>query len=138
MTRTMQALVVVLTGVMTARGIDYVTGNSYLLGRVWGDSLTMPEMWGTASLIVAGISLIGLLFKKPRIILNAAIGGAAVCLMFAYQVANVRMFSWPPEDIRLMVDHLGHSATWALIAASIHYRMGVERKKEEILEGDDG
>lgn len=138
MTRAMQYLVTIMTVVETARGIDYVTGNSYHMGRVWADELSMPMIWGIACLVVATIAVWGLVRDQPRVIVNAAVGGSAVAFMFAIQIADMRMFAWPPEDIRIMASHLGTSAIWTLIAATIHYRLGVEKRKTEILEEADG
>lgn len=138
MTRSMKTLVGILIWIMTARGLDYVTGNSYDMGRLWGDHLTMPKLWGVACLIVAGLATIGLIFHKPRLIVNVGIAGMAVSVMFAIQVADMRMLSWPPEDIRIITDHLGHAAIWLLVSTTIHYRLGVEKRKELILEEADG
>lgn len=138
MTRTMQALVAIMTTVETVRGIDYVTGNSYHLGRVWADELSMPMIWGIACLVVSAVAVWGLVRDRPRVVINAAIGGAAVSAMFAIQIADMRMFAWPPEDIRLIGTHIGNAAVWALIAMATHYRLGVEKKKTEILEEADG
>lgn len=138
MTRAMRALVIILVWIMAARGVDYVTGSTYDMGRIWGDQLTMPEMWGMACLIVAGLTVVGLVLNRPRWVANIAIGGMAVSTMFAVQIADVRMFTWPPEDIRIITDHLGHAATWLLVAVTIHYRLGVDRRKNEILEEADG
>lgn len=138
MTRTMQALVAIMTTVEIVRGIDYVTGNSYHLGRVWADELSMPMIWGIACLVVAAVAVWGLVRDKPRVVINAAIGGAAVSAMFAIQIADMRMFAWPPEDIRLIGTHIGNASIWALIVATTHYRLGVEKRKTEILEEADG
>lgn len=134
----MKVLVGILAWVMAARGIDYVSGNSYDMGRLWGDHLSMPELWGSACLIIALLSVIGLVFNRTRLVINTAVGGMAVCVMFAIQVAEMRMFTWPPEDIRIITDHLGHAASWLLVAATIQYRAGVEKRKTEILEEADG
>jgi len=134
----MKVLVGILAWVMTARGIDYVSGNSYDMGRLWGDHLFMTELWGAACLIIALLSVIGLVFDRTRLVINTAVGGMAVCIMFAIQVAEVRMFAWPPEDIRIITDHLGQAAMWLLVAVTVHYRSGVEKRKAEILEEADG
>lgn len=138
MTRAMRILVAILIWIMAARGIDYVTGNSYDMGRLWGDHLFMPELWGTACLIIAVVSASGLLFRWPRLVANTALAGMATSVMFAVQVADMRMFRWPPEDIRIITDHLGHAAIWLLVAVTILYRLGIEKQKVKILEEADG
>lgn len=138
MTRAMKALVCILIWIMTARGIDYVTGSSYDMGRLWGEHLFMPELWGAACLAIAVLSAVGVLASWPRLVANAALAGMATSVMFAVQVADMRMFRWPPEDIRIITDHLGHAAIWLLVAVTILYRLGVEKRKAKILEEADG
>lgn len=138
MTRAMKALVTIMSLILVARGIDWLTGDSYYMGKVWGGGLDTPELWGAACLIVAGLAFLGLLLNRQKIVVNAGIAGAAVCTMFAVQIADQRMFAWPPEDIRLIADHLGHAATWALATVTILHRSAVEGRKTEILEEADG
>ena len=138
MTRAMSALVAILSWVMVARGMDYVTGNRFDMGRVWGDHLTMPELWGAACLFVGLTAILGLVINKPRLVVNIGLVGMAISVMFAIQVADMRMFEWPPEDIRIITDHLGQAASWLLVSTTIHYRLGVEKRKAAILEEADG
>lgn len=138
MNRSMRVLVVILIWIITARGVDYSTGNSHNMGRLWGDHLTMPELWGAACLVIAALATIGLIGKWPRLVANTALWGMATSVMFAVQVADARMFRWPPEDIRIITDHLGHAAIWLLVAVTILYRLGVENRKAKILEEADG
>lgn len=137
-TRAMSALVAILSWVMVARGMDYVTGNRYDMGRLWGDHLAMPNVWGTACLFVGFTAILGLVIRKPRLVVNVGLVGMAISVMFAIQVADMRMFEWPPEDIRIITDHLGQAASWLLVSATIHYRLGVEKRKAAILEEADG
>lgn len=138
MNRAMQALVAIMSAVMLARGVDYLTGNSFDMGRIWGDQLGMPELWGTACVIVVILAFGGLLTKKSKLVINGALMGAAVYIMFAVQVADTRMFAWPPEDIRLIADHIGHAAMWGLVVAVVVYREGVDKRKAAIIRGVDG
>lgn len=138
MNRAMQALVAIMSAVMLARGIDYLTGNSFDMGRIWGDQLGMPELWGTACVLVVILSVGGLITKKSKLVINGALMGAAVCIMFAVQVADTRMFAWPPEDIRLIADHIGHAAMWGMVVVVVVYRQGVDKRKAAIIRGVDG
>lgn len=134
----MRVLVAILSVGMIARGVDYVSGNSYDMGRLWGDHLTIPELWGIACLIVAALALLGLALNRVGLVINAGIAGMAISVMFAVQVADMRMFLWPPEDVRIITDHLVTAATWLLASATIHYRRGVDRRKQTIMEEADG
>lgn len=136
--KTLRALVLLLSLVAIVTGVDYVTGNSYHMGRVWGDEYSTPLLWGIACLVTATIALVGVIAYKPKVLVFAACLGASVYAMFAVQIADIRMFAWPPEDIRLIATHVGHSLTWALVGVATFYRHGVEIRKEAILEEADG
>lgn len=138
MTRAMQALVSIMSAIMLARGVDYLTGNSFDMGRIWGDQLGMPELWGTACVLVVILAVGGLIAKKSKLVINGALLGTAVCIMFAVQVADMRMFAWPPEDIRIIADHLGHAALWCMVVIVVTYREGVDKRKASIIRGVDG
>lgn len=136
--KTLRTLVALLSLVAIATGIDYVTGNSYHMGRVWGDEYSTPLLWGIACLITATIALVGIATSKPKVLIFASCLGASVYAMFAVQIADIRMFAWPPEDIRLIANHVGQSFTWALVGVATYYRHGVDLRKEAILEEADG
>lgn len=138
MNKTLRTLVVLLSLVAIVTGVDYVTGNSYHMGRVWGDEYSTPFLWGVACLITATIALAGVATYQPKVLVFAACLGASVYAMFAVQIADIRMFAWPPEDIRLIANHIGTSFIWALIGVATYYRHGVEKRKEAILEEADG
>ena len=127
-----------LSLVAIATVIDYVTGNSYHMGRVWGDEYSTPLLWGIACLITATIALVGIATSKPKVLIFASCLGASVYAMIAVQIADIRMFAWPPEDIRLIANHVGQSFTWALVGVATYYRHGVDLRKEAILEEADG
>lgn len=136
--KTLRTLVLLLSLVAIVTGVDYVTGNSYHMGRVWGDEYSTPLLWGIACLVTATIALVGVIAYKPKVLVFGACLGASVYAMFAVQIADIRMFAWPPEDIRLIAGHIGTSLTWALIGVATFYRHGVEIRKEAILEEADG
>ena len=136
--KTLRTLVLLLSLVAIITGVDYVTGNSYHMGRVWGDEYTTPLLWGLACLVTATIALVGIVAYKPKVLVFACCLGASVYAMFAIQIADTRMFAWPPEDIRLIANHIGQSFTWALVGVATFYRHGVEKRKEAILEEADG
>lgn len=136
--RTLRTLVLLLSLVAIVTGADYLTGNSYHMGRVWGDEYATPLVWGIACLVTATIALSAVAAMKPKVLVFAACLGASVYAMFAIQIADARMFAWPPEDIRLIADHIGQSLTWALVGVTTFYRHGVEIRKEAILEEADG
>lgn len=138
MNKSLRALVVLISLVAIVTGVDYVTGNSYHMGRVWGDEYTTPLLWGVACLITATISLVGIATSKPKVLIFASCLGASVYAMFAVQIADIRMFAWPPEDIRLIANHIGQSFIWALVGVTTFYRYGVDLRKEIILEEADG
>lgn len=135
--KTLRTLVLLLSLVAIVTGIDYVTGNSYHMGRVWGDEYATPLLWGIACLTTAAIALYGIAMIKPKVLIFASCLGASVYLMFAIQIADTRMFNWPPEDIRLIANHIGQSFTWALVGVTTYYRHGVDLRKKIILEEAD-
>lgn len=138
MNKSLRALVVLISLVAIVTGVDYVTGNSYHMGRVWGDEYSTPLLWGVACLVTATIALVGIATSKPKVLIFASCLGASVYAMFAVQIADIRMFAWPPEDIRLIANHIGQSFIWALVGVTTFYRYGVDLRKEIILEEADG
>lgn len=136
--KAVRALVILLSLVAIVTGVDYITGNSYHMGRVWGDEYATPLLWGIACLVTATVALVGIAASKPKVLIFASCLGASVYAMFAIQIADARMFAWPPEDIRLIADHIGQSSIWVLVGVTTFYRHGVEKRKEAILEEADG
>lgn len=137
MTRTMQALLAAMAFPSLWRAIDYTTGNSYQLGREWGEELYLPMLWGAACAIIALGGFIAAFTRSYTIGINTSILGMAVYVMFAVTVFQTRMlpYPWPPEDVRLVSDHLASSAIWGILGLSLLFRRGVERKKSELLRG---
>lgn len=138
MNRAMTAMVAIMATVSAFWGLDFVTGDSYHLGDAWGAALSTPQLWGIAHLVTSAIAAGGVLLRHAKTTIFASLVGAATNFMLAVQVADAQMFAWPPEDIRLMVNHLGQGAIWLMAAVVIFFRHGVERRKEIILEEADG
>lgn len=138
MTNTLKAIAWVLSLMIINSGIDYITGNQFDMGRVWGDHISMPVWWGLACIVTGATSVGALIADNAKLLFNAALVAFAIYLMFAYQIFDMRMlpFPWPPEDNRLLSDHLGKASIWLIIATSLWWREGVNRRKKEILDGD--
>lgn len=136
MTRALRAFVYILSFMALARGLDYVTGNEYDLGRLWGEDVAMPYLWGAACLAGGVAAVVAAVFRFPGLAVNAGIFNFATNVMLAAQVAEYRMlpYPWPPEDIRITVDHLGHAVLWLTIAVVVWWREGVLRRRSEIIE----
>lgn len=137
MTRSLKAGVAILSTMLLVRGVDYVTGNSYDTdGRVIEDNLTLPGWWGATCLLVAFLVFAALLVGRAPLVKNLCLVAFSVNVMFAVQIYESRMlpFPWPPEDIRLVADHIGHASLWLLFAATVWWREGVRRRRSELLE----
>lgn len=136
MTRALRAVVYILSFMALARGLDYVTGNEHDMGRMWADEVAMPYLWGAACLVGGVAAVAAVLFHIPGLAINAGIFNFAVNVMFAAQVVESRMspVPWPPEDVRIPVDHLGHAALWMAVAVVVWWREGVKRRRSEIFE----
>lgn len=136
MTRALRAFVYILSFMALARGLDYVTGNEYDLGRLWGEDVAMPYLWGAACLAGGVAAVVAVVFSFPSLAINASIFNFATNVMLAAQVVDSRMlpYPWPPEDVRIPVDHLGHAVLWLTIAVVVWWREGVLRRRSEIIE----
>lgn len=136
MTREGTAFAWVLNLLLLARGIDYVTGNSFDMGRIWGESVGMPIYWGTACIVTSVLVTVALLRKKFEALQFFALVAFGINVMFAVQSADYRMLPvpWPPEDFRLLGDHVGHAAMWLILAVALWWREGINRRRNEILE----
>lgn len=136
MTRTIKALITVLALMMFATGIDYVTGNHYQLIGDWSDETDMPMVWGTACLIFSFSALYSIIKTKTMLAMNVLVFGFAVNVMFAVQAYDMRMtpVPWPPEDVRIVTNHLAHAGFAIVIAAALWWREGVNRRCSEIIE----
>lgn len=135
MSRAERALIWILLVMELVRGVDYLTGNQNNMGAGPDDGLSMPFVWGVACVVASLIALIGVLSMSRQWVINGAIASFAVNAMLAWQVFESRMLPipWPPEDTRVIVDHLGHAAIWALIAGVVWWRGGVQRRSSEIV-----
>lgn len=141
MPRAQRVLIWILLLMEFVRGVDYLTGNQNDVGSVHPDEVGMPLVWGTACVAAASVAAVGVYFVRKSWVINGAIASFAVNLMLAWQVFEVRMlpYPWPPEDTRIIVDHVGHAAIWALVAGVVWWRGGVQRRCSEIMkEQTDG
>lgn len=136
MNKTLMAITAVLAAMLAVRGIDYVTGDPVSAGVRISDGAEMPLYWGWASIAASLAVAASLVFKKHTALLNSALVCFAINAMFAVQVFDPRMapVPWPPEDTRLVFDHVGHAALWFVIAATVWWREGINRRREVILE----
>lgn len=136
MTRSLKGMVWIICLMQAVRGLDYVTGNEHDMGRAWAEQLGMPVYWGLACLVASAAVVVALCAAWPRVLLNAALVSFAINAMFAVQVFDMRMspVPWPPEDVRLIFDHIAHSALWFLVAGTIWWREGIYRRREELLD----
>lgn len=136
MTREGTAFAWVLNLLLFARGLDYVTGNPFDMGRIWGESVGMPLYWGTACIVTSVLVTVALLWKKFKALKFFALVAFGINAMFAVQSADYRMLPvpWPPEDFRLLGDHVGHAAMWLILAVALWWREGINRRRNEILE----
>lgn len=138
MNKSLMAFAWILSTMLAVRGLDYVTGDSFSASVRISDGAEMPLYWGWASLIAAALVMGSLVLKQSRFLQNSALVCFAVNAMFAVQVFAYRMLPvpWPPEDARLVADHIGHSLLWLLIAAALWWRAGIVRRREAILGGE--
>lgn len=136
MTKEGTAFAWVLNLLLFARGLDYVTGNSFDMGREWGEQVSMPIYWGTACIVTSVLVTVALLWKRFKALKFFALVAFGINVMFAVQSADYRMLPvpWPPEDFRLLGDHLGHAAMWLILAVTLWWREGISRRRNEILE----
>lgn len=135
MNKSLMAFAWVLSTMLAVRGLDYVTGDSFAASVKISDGAEMPLYWGWASLIAAALVMGSLVLKQARLLQNSALVCFAINAMFAVQAFAYRMLPvpWPPEDTRLVADHIGHSLLWLLIAAALWWREGIVRRREAIL-----
>lgn len=138
MNKSLMAFAWVLSTMLAVRGLDYVTGDSFSASFRISDGAEMPLYWGWASLIAAALVMGSLVLKRARLLQNSALVCFAINAMFAVQAFAYRMLPvpWPPEDTRLVADHIGHSLLWLLIAVTLWWREGIVRRKEAILGGE--
>lgn len=138
MTRSLTAGVAILNTMLFVRGVDYSTGNVYdAAGRVFGDHIDMPGVWGASCLAISILVYAAIAVRWVQVLKNLCLFAFGVNAMFAVQIYEARMFPvpWPPEDTRLIADHIGHAALWLLFAATIWWREGVRRRRSELLRG---
>lgn len=135
MNKTLMAFSWVLTLMLAARGVDYVTGDSFAAPVKISEGAEMPLYWGWAAISAAALVSVSLVMRHPRFLQNAALVCFAINAMFAVQAFDYRMLPvpWPPEDTRLVTDHIGHALLWFLIAAALWWREGIVRRREAIL-----
>lgn len=135
MNKTLMAFAWVLATMLAVRGLDYVTGDSVAAPVKVSEGAEMPLYWGWASLAAAALVIGSLIMKKANFLQNSALVCFAINAMFAVQAFAYRMLPvpWPPEDTRLVVDHIGHSLLWLLIAVALWWREGVVRRRDAIL-----
>lgn len=136
MTREGTAFAWVLNLILFARGFDYITGNPFDMGHEWGESVGMPFYWGTACIVTSLLVTVALLRKKFEALQFFALVAFGINVMFAVQSADYRMLPvpWPPEDFRLLGDHVGHAVMWLILAVALWWREGINRRRNEILE----
>jgi len=135
--RFIKRLTWILTFGLAIRGVDYVTGNTYSLGILKGDDgLSKPEVWGLTALVACAILVAGLIMDNGRIVQLGAVAAFAIYAMFAIQIFDMRMlpYPWPPEDIRLISQHLVAAGLWITIANEIRTNIYVTEKALEELE----
>lgn len=136
MTRALSLFAGVLAAIMAIRGIDYVTGNSYTSGPIGDDNLHMPIWWGSACILTAIAVFYSVWRRKAEALKNSALVAFAIYVMFAVQTYDMRMLPipWPPEDTRVVGDHLGFAVLWIGVAFTVWWREGKFRRRAEILE----
>lgn len=136
MTRTMQAMIGILSVMMLSRGVDYITGDSIDRSPIWVENLSQPEVWGIACIVLAVTGGYAVIARCPVAGKWVGFLGFAVNAMFAVQIwaPSMSPWPWPPEDTRLVTDHLGHAGGYAVMSLSLWWRMGVERRMQEKLE----
>lgn len=124
MTRTMQLLLLVGALQLVARGTDLLF--SPVLGPVPLDAADGRDaVWGVASLIAAAVVLVGVLRRSPAVAVQGSLIGFAIYGMFAWLVVGSTVLADPPDNWRILADHLFHSAFWLICAVSISFRHGV-------------
>lgn len=135
MTKFLIGQVVLMTVLLAGYGLDYLTGNTFDMGRVYGEGVYMPTYWGAACLATSVYVVYGLLRRCPKALINASLVAFAINTMFAVQIADSRMLPvpWPPEDFRLLFGHVVHAGIWASIALALWWREGVTRRSDELL-----
>lgn len=121
----------VLAWMSLTRGVDYLTGNEFDMGRLMDDNLPLPEAWGWGCVVLAVVAVAAAWTGSPRVAMHAGVLGLAVNVMLAVQIFDVRMmpWPWPPEDARIITDHLAHAAMWVIVAGDQAWREAVEKKK---------
>lgn len=135
MNRALRAVLWITTFIIALQGLDYLTGDNIHLLRYWGGAAETQALWGVFCAITAVLTSIGLLLKNEKLTIFASCLGAATWTMMGIQIADMQMFIWPPEGIRILGYHLGNAALWVIAGVTIFYRSGVEKKKLELLEG---
>lgn len=135
MNKTLMAFAWVLATMLAVRGIDYVTGDSAAAPVKVSEGAEMPMYWGWASLVATVLVMGSLVLKKASFLQNSALVCFAINAMFAVQAFDFHMLPapWPPEDTRLVTDHIGHALLWLLIAVALWWREGVVRRRDVIL-----
>ena len=137
MTKSLKAISTVLSLMLFVRGVDYVTGDPVSSSVKVSDGAEMPLYWGIACIVAGIAAAVSMLANKSAWLQNTALLSFAIYAMFAVQAFDTRMLPvpWPPEDTRLIADHIGHSMLWLLVAATIWWREGINRRREVLLEG---
>lgn len=137
MNKSLKAISAVLSLMLFLRGVDYVTGDPVASSVKISDGAEMPLYWGVACIVAGIAAAVSVLANKSTWLQNTALLGFAIYAMFAVQAFDTRMLPvpWPPEDTRLVADHIGHSVLWLLVAVIIWWREGISRRREALLEG---
>lgn len=135
MDKSLKAISTVLVFMLLVRGVDYITGDPVSASVKVSDGAEMPLYWGLACVVAAVAAAVSLLANKAAWLQNTALVCFAIYAMFAVQAFDSRMlpFPWPPEDTRLIADHIGHSVLWMLVAITIWWRKGINRRRSELL-----
>lgn len=111
---------------LVARGTDLLFSpvNDEIARDVGG---AQGVVWGATCLIAAAVVLVGVLRRSPIIAVQGSLIGFAVYAMFAWFVLEYTILIDPPDDWRILADHVSNSAFWLIVAVSISFRHGVHQ-----------
>lgn len=126
MTRTMQLLLLVGALQLVARGTDLLF--SPVSGEIARDmGGAQGAVWGITCLIAAAVVLVGLLRRSPVVAVQGSLIGFAIYGMFAWFVVDDTILAYPPDNWRILADHVAKSTFWLIFAVSVSFRHGVHK-----------
>lgn len=126
MTRTLQALVLVYSVQLFARGTDLLTGD---IGSKVGlyEATPTPVVWGWAAIIASVMLVASLVFQNARMLVVSCLTAFAVYAMYGVEAVSRVVRNTPLDNWRLVTDHWCSALVMLVLAVSVSFRHDIAK-----------